>query len=178
MDKEMIEHNSRIVRKKLFFAKRKGIKRLISRLEELGFFTAKASNLYHSNFEGGLVEHSLQVYHAFRMLINKANIKEYELSRVSLIIVALLHDVCKCMRTKRHAESSINLIKSYITLKPIEEEMIRYHMGFYGTIEFSRDRGEYKISELALAFENPMVKLFYFADDYSAQFLETVTKSS
>jgi len=31
---------------------------------------------------------------------------------------------------------------------------------------------------LALAFENPMVKLFYFADDYSAQFLETVTKSS
>lgn len=37
---------------------------MIIELEKMGYFTAPASSYYHLNVEGGLVQHSLNVYDA------------------------------------------------------------------------------------------------------------------
>lgn len=41
---------------------RQGIEEVISYLENAGFFTAPASTNFHLNYEGGLMEHSMNVY--------------------------------------------------------------------------------------------------------------------
>lgn len=57
------------------------------------FFTAPASTLYHNNFEGGLCQHSLNVYNTLCNLVNTYAKGKYDNS--SLIVVALLHDLAK-----------------------------------------------------------------------------------
>lgn len=42
--------------------KREGIDKLIDFLEKTDFFTAPASTRFHSSYEGGLLQHSLNVY--------------------------------------------------------------------------------------------------------------------
>lgn len=42
--------------------KREGIEKLIDFLEKTDFFTAPASTRFHSSYEGGLLQHSLNVY--------------------------------------------------------------------------------------------------------------------
>ena len=43
---------------------REGMEDMIVELEKMGYFTAPASSYYHLNVEGGLVQHSLNVYDA------------------------------------------------------------------------------------------------------------------
>lgn len=43
--------------------KREGADKLLEFLSKRDFFTAPASTKYHSAFDGGLVLHSLNVYH-------------------------------------------------------------------------------------------------------------------
>ena len=43
---------------------REGMEDMIIELENMGYFTAPASSHYHLNVEGGLVQHSLNTYHA------------------------------------------------------------------------------------------------------------------
>ena len=43
---------------------REGMEDMIIELEKMGYFTAPASSYYHLNVEGGLVQHSLNVYDA------------------------------------------------------------------------------------------------------------------
>lgn len=57
------------------------------------FFIAPASTLYHNNFEGGLCEHSLNVYKSLCELAAMYMPGKYEQS--TLIVVALLHDLAK-----------------------------------------------------------------------------------
>ena len=78
---------------------REGIEEVINYLEKAGFFTAPASTVHHLNYEGGLLEHSLNVYDmavAIRgaIIAMKPKIAE-KLPEQSLIIAALLHDTCK-----------------------------------------------------------------------------------
>ena len=77
---------------------RENIGALIGFMEEIGFFTAPASGGNHSNGEGGLAEHSLNVSHMAEKLsvalIGGANITDE--IRNSVVIVALLHDLGKC----------------------------------------------------------------------------------
>ncbi len=68
---------------------REGIEKLIEFLEKTDFYTAPASTRYHNNFEGGLAEHSLNVYRALKELTNG------EWPEETIIIVGLLHDICK-----------------------------------------------------------------------------------
>ena len=70
---------------------REGIDSLISWLStETDFFTAPASTNKHGSYEGGLVRHSLSVY---RILSNfSKNIPEAR--KDSIILIALLHDLC------------------------------------------------------------------------------------
>ena len=79
--------------------KREGIEEVIEELETLGFFKAPASSKFHLNYEGGLVEHSMNVYNA-AVKIRQAMIELDDSLRESLpldsiIIASLLHDTCK-----------------------------------------------------------------------------------
>ena len=152
---------------------RDGVENLIDYLENKSdFFTAPAASKFHNNFEGGLCEHSLNVYRNFTGLLQMKNV---ELDEKSIIITSLLHDLCKCnyyLKEERnrkvdgvwetytqwttnkspalplpHASRSIKMIKSYIPLKFIEELTIFYHMGPYGGEDY-----EYR-NMMQLAFE-------------------------
>ena len=57
------------------------------------FFVAPASSKFHNAFEGGLAEHSLNVYKNFKGLLA---LKGIEMEEDSIIISSLLHDLCKC----------------------------------------------------------------------------------
>lgn len=81
---------------------RPGINDLIGWLEtKTDFFTAPASTSFHSAFSGGLCLHSLNVYKMLKeqLEIAKRNAdvsKQIEnIGEDTLIIVALLHDICK-----------------------------------------------------------------------------------
>ncbi len=164
---------------------RDGIENLINYLENKSdFFTAPAASKFHNNFEGGLCEHSLNVYKNFKSLIE---LKQVELDEESIIITSLLHDLCKCnyyIKEERnrkvdgvwetylqwttnkspslplpHASRSIKMIKSYIPLKFTEELIIFYHMGPFGGEDY-----EYR-NMMQLSFEKyPATLLFYLAD--------------
>lgn len=84
--------------------KRPGMDKLIAFLNKSDFFTAPASTRFHNDFEGGLARHSLNVYFRLAQLVatfgSKGDILDTvgasgESIRESVIIVALLHDLCK-----------------------------------------------------------------------------------
>lgn len=131
--------------------KRKGADKLLAWLENQDFFTAPASTRYHAAYEGGLVEHSLNVYHVLMERFDPAKDNEE-----SFAIVSLLHDVCKTgfyaieMRNRKnkqgqwesvpfytiddqfpygHGEKSVYLIERFMRLTTEEAVAIRWHMG-------------------------------------------------
>ena len=57
-----VEANKKDIISILETVKRPGIDRLIEWLCKNDYFTAPASTMYHSNYEGGLAQHSLNVY--------------------------------------------------------------------------------------------------------------------
>ena len=78
----------------LLSTNREGMDKLVEHMEEGGFFTAPCSTRYHLSKEGGLAEHSLNVYeNALR--ISGGLGRPEEVLRDSLIIVSLLHDLGK-----------------------------------------------------------------------------------
>ena len=76
---------------------REGIECVIAKLDKMGFFTAPASSKNHFCQEGGLLEHSLNVYRVAKMLCGQLQqIKpDLKIKDESIIIASLLHDVCK-----------------------------------------------------------------------------------
>lgn len=76
---------------------REGIDRVISKLESMGFFTAPASSKNHLCVEGGLLEHSMNVYKMAKIIREQllAVQPELKIKEESVIIASLLHDVCK-----------------------------------------------------------------------------------
>ncbi|MBO4870647.1 MAG: TraI domain-containing protein [Muribaculaceae bacterium] len=80
---------------------REGVDDLIEYLDEgkNHFFTAPASVNHHLNHDGGLLRHSLNVCHAAlklrEMVLAERPELESQLSRASVIIASLLHDICK-----------------------------------------------------------------------------------
>lgn len=124
------------------------------------FFTAPASARYHSAYEGGLCEHSINVYECLVNYLDRDVCHEkYGLnySEESIAIVALLHDLCKMNIYKvsyrnakneagvwekvpyyefddqlpyGHGEKSVYMISPFMKLSREEAFAIRYHMGF------------------------------------------------
>ena len=124
------------------------------------FFTAPASARYHSAYEGGLCEHSINVYECLSDYLNRDVAREkYGLnySEESIAIVALLHDLCKMNIYKvsyrnakneqgvwekvpyyefddqlpyGHGEKSVYMIVPFMKLTREEAFAIRYQMGF------------------------------------------------
>ena len=127
------------------------------------FFTAPASTRYHGAYEGGLLEHSLNVYDCLCDILARPRMKEVygiEYSDESIAIAALLHDVCKVNFYKTsfrnvkdetgkwvsapyytiedtlpygHGEKSVYIVSAYMRLTRDEAFAIRDHMGFSGT---------------------------------------------
>ena len=79
---------------------RPGSDKLLSYLlsDQSDFFTAPSSTRFHGSYEGGLVEHSLNVYHCLVDYLTRPRTKEMyrmDFSEETVALVALLHDVCK-----------------------------------------------------------------------------------
>ena len=94
MTKEELEEQKEMILDLLRSTERDGIDKLADYLSDsTDFFTAPASTRFHNNFSGGLAQHCLNVYENFKSLLE---IKGIEMSEDSIIICALLHDLCKC----------------------------------------------------------------------------------
>ena len=160
---------------------RPGADQLLDYLENKSdFFTAPASARYHSAYEGGLCEHSVNVYHCLADYLSRPRVQELyglEYSPETIAIVSLLHDLCKigCYKpgTRNvkdasgkwqtvptynfddplpygHGEKSVYIANGFIRLTREEAMAIRWHMGFSGT-EDSRMVGQ-ALTKYPLAF--------------------------
>lgn len=76
---------------------RVGIDKLMEYIKKSDFYTAPASTRFHSCHEGGLLEHSLNVYDCLIAKLNSPVWRDIleSVGRESIIVCALLHDICK-----------------------------------------------------------------------------------
>lgn len=93
---EQIDEHKKEIIDLLRSTKREGIDTVIEELEEDGFFTAPASSAHHSNYPGGLAQHSLNVLQmAERIGVALIGGAGYNEIQNSVIITTLLHDTGK-----------------------------------------------------------------------------------
>lgn len=163
------------------YVKRFGADKMLESLVKSDFFVAPASTVYHENYEGGLCEHS---YNVFKRLEEEVRFMGLDVSMETIAICGLLHDVCKVgyyaveMRNRKneqgrweqvpvytikdqfpygHGEKSVFLIQSNMELTPEEAQAIRFHMGAY--------EGQHIWKTLGLAYEsNPLCLALHIAD--------------
>ena len=132
---------------------REGLESLLNWLQKADFFTAPASTKFHGAYEGGLCQHSLDVY---RMAQKTAACYELTFDNESLLISTLFHDLCKVNFYKKdvrnqkingkwtevpcytieekypfggHGGKSVFLIQQFMKLKTDEAAAINCHMG-------------------------------------------------
>lgn len=157
------------------------------------FFEAPASARYHGSYEGGLLEHSLNVYDCLKDYLSRTRVKDLyhlEYNEESIAIVALLHDLCKINCYKKgirnvkengqwiqvptfefndtlpygHGEKSVYMISGYMKLTREEAFAIRYHMGFSGE-EDARNVGKaFEMFPLAFALSTADMEATYFIE--------------
>lgn len=179
--------------------KREGADKLLEYLIKSDFFTAPASARFHSSYEGGLLDHSLNVYDALVGYLNSPRVKEtygFSYSDESIAIVALLHDLCKIGVYKKgfrnvkdesgawkrvdtfeyddqlpygHGEKSVYIITGYMRLTREEAFAIRYHMGYSSEREDPRN--------VSAAFEMfPLAFAVSVADSEATYFIDATPK--
>jgi hypothetical protein len=148
-----------IILTELSTIQREGMNDLIDYISnKTDYFTAPASTNYHSNYEGGLAEHSHKVTQLFREKNERFSLG---LSEDTIKICGYCHDWCKCcfyIKGKKnvkegkkpdgrdnwiekeiweiddklplgHGEKSIILLQRFIPLSTEEVMIIRWHMG-------------------------------------------------
>lgn len=172
--------------------KREGIEDLIKFLEEkTDFYTAPSSTRFHGSYEGGLLEHSMKVYEILKHKVEN-NVMKMEWQDDTIIISALLHDICKVnfykvdyrnAKNERgewekvpyytvddtipygHGEKSVMMLTEYIKLTPEEKYAIRWHMGFTEPKEVYNTIGAaFKRYPLALLLHEADLESSYFYD--------------
>lgn len=186
---------------------RENIETLINWLEtKSDFFIAPSSTFYHGNFAGGLCQHSLNVYKALKNFIEHSDslalpeCKLREIPESSLIIAALLHDLCKTnfyvaeyknfkdeatntwkkYQTYKcedkfplgHGEKSVIMIQNFIKMSATEIIAIRWHMGMFDPGAFI---SPYEKQALQNANDNcPLCNLLQLADYYASHLMESM----
>jgi HD domain len=187
--------------KALTFIKRDGIADLVNWLElETDYFTAPSSSVFHGNFEGGLLAHSMNVtriaLHNLNFMIKQK--PELEELRESVVICGLFHDLCKVnfyflekKWTKDadnkwkdyigykvndsfplgHGEKSIWFISKFLKLTDAEALAIRWHMG--ATEPSVQFQGSPQHMAYYAAIDYPLVRLIHVADMLSLAIEET-----
>ena len=168
---------------------REGIEEVIQFLEKSDFYKAPASTRFHGSFEGGLLEHSMKVYEKLKHKV-KNSVLNLNVSDDTLIIIALLHDICKVnfykvdyrnAKNERgewekvpyytvddtipygHGEKSVMMITEYMKLTVEEKYCIRWHMGFTEPKEAYNTLGQaFKKFPLALILHEADLEATYF----------------
>ena len=176
--------------------KREGADKLLEYLlsPKSDFFTAPASTRFHGSYEGGLLEHSLNVYHCLKDYAARDRVKNvYGLnaSEETLALTALLHDICKVnfysvdYRNAKnaqgvwekvpyytiddklpygHGEKSVYIISGYMRLTREEAFAIRYHMGFSGNDDVNSVGKSFEMFPLAFALSVADMEATYFLE--------------
>ena len=128
--------------------------------ENSDFFVAPASSEHNGAYEGGLCEHSINVYECLKDYLERNRVKdEYglEYPDETVAIVSLLHDLCKINLYRTgyrnvqneygewedvpyfeqndtlpygHGEKSVYIINGFMKLTREETMAVRWHMGF------------------------------------------------
>jgi hypothetical protein len=173
------------------YIQRPGATELLAWLEDSDFFTAPASTRFHGNYEGGLCEHSVNVWEELIRLLKAY--PEIKVSAESAAIVSLLHDLCKigCYKQELrntkvngvwvqrpvyvfeedfcyggHGPKSVYLVQKFINLTEAEATAINCHMGFA-----DRSPGDYSLGS---AYEQyPLAWLLHVADASATYIRET-----
>lgn len=188
---------------------REGLDKMLAYLENTDFYTAPSSTNFHLNEEGGLCLHSIHVFeNACRIHDHIAvpYIKEQtspfteEVSRESIAIAALFHDICKVKlyhKTEKwkkdennkwmsypgyeikdefpfgHGEKSCLMLSWYMRLKPEEMLAIRWHMGMFDVAENGTSQ---RYAFYAALEKHPLVSIIHAADFLSSKLAEkTIT---
>ena len=178
------------------YIKREGADKLLAHLMSSAsdFFTAPASTRFHGAYEGGLVEHSLNVYECLVDYMNRERVQELyglEGSDETIVIVTLLHDLCKMNFYKPgfrnvkddngvwqkvptyeiedklpygHGEKSVYIISGFMRLTREEAFAIRYHMGFSGSEEPRNVGTAFEMFPLAFALSTADMEATYFLE--------------
>lgn len=158
------------------------------------FFTAPSSTRFHGAYEGGLVEHSLNVYECLKDYLNRPRTKELygmDYTPETIAVTALLHDICKVgfyavdyrnakneqgvwekvpYYTVRdtlpygHGEKSVYMIQSFMRLTRDEAFAIRYHMGFSGNEDKNSVGRALEMFPLALAVNVADMEATYYLE--------------
>ena len=181
------------------YVKREGADKLCAWLESTDFFTAPASTKFHSNFEGGLCAHTINVYKRLVALVKNEYGENYQsvVSDESLAIMGLLHDICKVNTytvdyrnvkvngewTKQpyyavqdelpygHGEKSVYMLCGFIKLTREEAMAINWHMSGF---DMRVKGGSYAISEAYYQF--PVAVLLAMADMMASYLDEKIVK--
>lgn len=144
------------------YIKRDGVDKLIAFLDkQTDMAVAPASSKYHGSYEGGLVQHSLNVFMRLHKLLTNEYGQNCPYSKETIAIVALLHDISKTnlyqlsMRNVKdengnwtqvpfytaredallyggHEENSVFILRHFINLTYEEELAILHHSGGMG----------------------------------------------
>ena len=169
------------------YVTRDGADKLLEYLNNNDFFTAPASARFHLAEEGGLCEHSLNVYKRLRDLVRKEYGSDYSsyVSEETIAICGLLHDVCKVnyyvneyRNVKEgyewvkkpfykveekfpygHGEKSVFIISQYMKLTVEEAMAINWHMGGF---DERVKGGSYALSEALAKYK--LALLIHIAD--------------
>lgn len=176
--------------------KREGADKLLDYLlsDACDYFTAPASTRFHGAHEGGLLEHSLNVYDCLCDLLARKRMREmYGITypAESIAIAALFHDLCKInfYRTSYrnvkddtgrwttmpyytiedslpygHGEKSVYIISGFMKLTRDEAFAIRYHMGFSGNEDNGTVGQALEMFPLAFALSVADMEAAYFME--------------
>lgn len=176
------------------YIKRDGADKLLEYLSNSDFFTAPASARFHMAEEGGLCQHSLNVYHRLVKLLKSDFGEDYNkrYSDETIAVVGLLHDVCKVnfysieyRNVKEenawvkkpffkveekfpfgHGEKSVFIVSQFIKLSAEEAMAINWHMGGFD----DRVRGgSYSASE---AFAKYKLGVYAHVADLQSTYLD------
>ncbi len=181
--------------------KREGASELLKYLCGSDFFTAPASSRFHSNFEGGLCAHSLNVYRRLDELVRMheaaGDIQPGSISEESVAVCGLLHDLCKvdfyAVQTRNvkkngewvsvpyytisdnlpygHGEKSVYIINGFMRLSRAEALAINWHMGGFDN---RVKAGDYSMSDAYYRF--PLAMFLHMADMTATYLDEHVEK--
>jgi hypothetical protein len=175
---------------------RKGADKLLEYLlsENCDFFTAPSSTRFHGSYEGGLVEHSLNVYHCLKDYLTRQRTKDLynmNFSDETIAIVSLLHDLCKInfyavdYRNAKnefgqwekvpyytikdqlpygHGEKSVYIISGFMRLSREEAFAIRYHMCFSGIEDKNSIGRAFEMFPLAFAVSVADMEATYYLE--------------
>ena len=167
--------------------KRDGIEKLLDYLQKTDFFEAPASTKFHSAYEGGLCEHSINVYNRYiqNLKIEYGINWQEVLNLESATIISLFHDICKANFYKQelrnvkedgvwvqkpfytvddalpygHGEKSVYIINGFLRLTREEAMAINWHMGGFD----ARVRGGFMGLENVF-YSYPTALLFHVSD--------------